>query len=155
MSEQIQLKLKPGHIAVMALLVALALVDLVALEGQTIYRKYGVSFRDGNAQLLEIPIERVGEKHSLRLNSQKASLALSWSIEDPNGIEVASDNEYTRHAGHRRASFTPMIAGPYRLELELRQGTSMLMRGRRDRVNVKVVVGDHQVIGPLVESFNF
>jgi hypothetical protein len=48
-----------------------------------------------------------------------------------------------------------MIAGPYRLELELRQGTSMLMRGRRDRVNVKVVVGDHQVIGPLVESFNF
>lgn len=155
MSEQIQLQLKPAHIALGALLVAFALVDLIALEGQTIYNKYGVSFRENDAQTLEIPIERVGEKHSLRLNTRKSSMALAWSLEDANGIELLSDSEFTRHEGHRRSSFTPMVAGTYKLQLELRQGKSMLVRSTRDRVNVKVVVGDHQIIGPLVESFNF
>jgi hypothetical protein len=155
MSEQLQLQLKPTHIAIVAVLVAIALVDLIALEGETVYSKYGVSFRQEAEQVLTVPIDRVRQKHSLRLNSRKASLALSWSLVDPNGIVVISDNEYARHEGHRRSSFTPMVAGDYELKIDLSQGTSMLTRRSRDRVNVKVVVGDHQIIGPLVESFNF
>jgi len=155
MSEQLQLQFKPAHIAVIALFVAIAGIDLIALEGETIYSKYGVSFREADEQILDVPIDRIGQKHSLRLNTRKSSLALSWTLEDPNGIVLINDNEYARHEGHRRSSFTPMVAGDYKLKLELSQGISMLTRRSRDRVNVKVVVGDHQIIGPLVESFNF
>ena len=149
-----EVKLSGKSVAGITLLVALVLVDLIVLDGDRIYSKWGIRLDHDEPTVLIIPIDRLEEKHSIRFNTKKRKLAISWVLEDPNGFEIASDTEYTRHEGSRRESFVPMVAGEYMLKLDLESGVSILGNSSRDRVDVKVVVGDRQILSPIFELFD-
>jgi len=149
---ELEKRIKRIGIIVVAVVVPLALVDIMVLRGEVVLRKSGIRFTESESVTLQLPVRHPGDKYTVRFDTNKREIALGWTIVAPEGDTVEDDSEMFRHDGARRFSFRPDTEGDYVLTVrrEHRSG-GILGSGTRDSVTVEVLVHDRQILGPLFE----
>jgi hypothetical protein len=144
-----------GLSAGLALLgVALFLVDFVVLRGEQVaYDSAG--FASGEPAVLSL--DRIGEEHLVevdtrrRVHRKQRGRAVKLRFEDPEGRLVYQSAEIVAHR-ERSFSFTPTVAGDYRLYVE---GNSLLGGSSSGSARVDVYVNDHRIFGRLFSFVSF
>lgn len=134
--------------------VALCLIDLIALRGERVAYDT-VSFDGGEPALIEVT--RPYEKHLVevttryRRHRKTRGRAVALRLLDPEGATVYERSEL-RARKTRFFSFTPMVAGEYRLEVE---DNGLLGGSTRGSAGVAVFVNDRRVLGRLFSALPF
>ena len=140
-----------ASVAVVALAVALFLVDFVALRGERVAHDRAAI--GGEPVLLEI--QRLGEKHLVEITTRRRQhgktqgRAIAWRLEDPSGIVVKQDSELTAHK-ERYFSFTPNVPGQYVLHV---QGGGLVFKSGSGSADVDVFVNDRRILARLFSAF--
>jgi hypothetical protein len=141
----------PASLAVVALGLALFLVDFVALRGERV--AHDRADLGGEPALLEI--QRVGEKHLVEITTRRRhhgethGRTIAWRLEDPSGIVVQQDSELTVHK-ERYFSFTPNVPGRYTLHVE---GSGLVFKSGSGSADVDVFVNDRRILARLFSAF--
>ena len=140
-----------ASVAVVALGLALFLVDFVALRGERVAHDRAAI--GGEPALLEI--QRLGEKHLVEITTRRRQhgktqgRAIAWRLEDPSGIVVQQDSELTAHK-ERYFSFTPNVPGQYVLHVE---GGGLVFQSTSGSADVDVFVNDRRILARLFSGF--
>ena len=140
-----------ASIAVVALGVALFLVDFVVLRGERV--AYDRADIGGEPAFLEI--QQVGEKHLVEITTRRRhhgktqGRAIAWRLEDPSGIVVQQDSELAAHK-ERYFSFTPSVPGEYALHVE---ASGLGFKSARGTADVDVFVNDRRILAQLFSMF--
>jgi len=135
---------------------ALFVVELLFLRGEGIFYESGLRFADGETRKFKVDIDRPDEKHSVKVDTGKYEIALSYKVLDPEGKEIYSDTELFRHDHSRGFSFYPETAGEYTIVVDReRESGGFLKIGDRDSFSIRVMVGDRRIIGPIFDWMNF
>ncbi|MBW1683479.1 MAG: hypothetical protein JRS35_00300 [Deltaproteobacteria bacterium] len=140
-----------ASVAVVALGLALFLVDFVALRGERVAHDRAAI--GGEPALLEI--QRPGEKHLVEITTRRRQhgkthgRAIAWRLEDPSGIVVQQDSELTAHK-ERYFSFTPNVPGQYVLHV---QGGGLVFKSASGSADVDVFVNDRRILARLFSAF--
>jgi hypothetical protein len=143
--EELDPKLKKWAIAGVGLLLTLALVDLVALRGDSVGGG-SVDLRT-DSQPLVLTITRPAEKHLVKLTTRRrlrdemTGQSISYQLVDPHGEVVVSDSELLAHK-QRFFSFYPHFRGDYLLFAE----ETKLLGSSRGSARVSVTVNDRRTI---------
>ena len=140
-----------ASVAVVALGLALFLVDFVALRGERVaHDRVAIG---GEPALLEI--QRPGEKHLVEITTRRRQhgktqgRTIDWRLEDPSGIVVQQDSELTAHK-ERYFSFTPNVPGQYVLHV---QGGGLVFKSASGSADVDVFVNDRRIFARLFSAF--
>lgn len=142
-------KLKTWGIAIGVLVMVLALVDFVALKGESVGG--GSVSLQAEATPLALSITRIGEEHLVQIKTRKEvrgeskGRAIAYRLMDPSGVTIVEDSEILSHK-QRYFSFTPTEPGDYTLHVE---GSGLIGSGRGTGY-VSVAVNDRRVISRLL-----
>lgn len=147
--DQLDPKLKNWGIAIGVLVMALGLVDLVVLKGESVGGGT-VSLRADSTPLV-LQITRPAEKHLVKIKTRKrrkgeyVGQSIAYRLVDPDGVTVAEDTEILGHKT-RFFSFYPAKTGPYELHAE----ETKLLGSSRGTGSVSVTVNDRRVLSRLL-----
>jgi hypothetical protein len=134
--------------------VSLCLIDMIALRGDRVAHD-SASF-DGH-EPARIEITRPYEKHLVevgtryRRDRKTRGRAIELRLLDPEGATVYETSELAARKT-RFFSFTPMVAGEYRLEVE---ENALLVKSTRGSADVDVYVNDRRMLGRLFAALPF
>jgi hypothetical protein len=137
--------------AVVALGLALFLVDFVALRGEHVAHDRAAI--GGEPARLEI--QQVGEKHLVEITTRRRQhgetrgRAIDWRLEDPSGSVVRKDSELAAHK-ERYFSFTPNVPGQYVLHVE---GGGLVFKSGSGSADVDVFVNDRRILARFFSAF--
>lgn len=143
--EELDPKLKKWAIAGVGLLLSLALVDVVALRGDSVGGG-SVNLRSDSEPLV-LTITRPTEKHLVKLTTRRrlrgemTGQSIAYRMVDPHGEVVVSDSELMAHK-QRFFSFYPSFSGDYLLFAE----ETKLIGSGRGSAQVSVTVNDRRTI---------
>jgi len=141
-------------LAAAAVLGLLLMVDVVVLRGEQVARA-SVPLSGGEPAVLEL--ERVGEPHLFEIETHRRvrgrvrGRSVKLLLEDPNGVDVYEESELVAHK-ERFFSYTPSIAGSYRLHVE---DNGHLLDARSHRARVDVRVNDHRFLSRALAWLSF
>ncbi|MHA7925687.1 MAG: hypothetical protein ACX936_10830 [Marinobacter sp.] len=137
---------------------AAALADFLYLRGDKVFSDHGELTEHTT---VTIPIKETGVPHRLVINTgssirENYQIALSWSFESPEGIELYSDNEVAAYS-NRDIEFTPQEAGDYVLSMSPNYTTAGVLNrlDQEDRFRLSILVNDRSVVFPLLQSLPF
>jgi hypothetical protein len=137
-------------LGVVALGVALALVDFVVLRGD---RVDSATVPLGDDEAVPLLIEHAGQEHlveittRLRRGGETRGRSVDYWIEDPEGRVVAEESEIVTRK-HRYVRFVPEAPGEYWISVE----DESLFGTRRGSARVEVYVNDRRILGPRLGS---
>jgi hypothetical protein len=140
-----------ASVAVVALGLALFLVDFVVLRGERV--AHDRAALGGEPARLEI--QRVGEKHLVEIATRRRhhgkteGRTIAWRLEDPSGIGIHQDSELTAHK-ERYFSFTPNVPGEYVLHV---QGAGLVFKSASGSAGVDVFVNDRRIFPRIFSTF--
>ena len=140
-----------ASIAVVALGVALFLVDFVALRGDRV--AYDNAAIGGEPAFLEI--QRVGEEHLVEIATRRRhhgktlGRTIAWRLEDPSGIGIHQDSELTARK-ERYFRFTPSVPGEYVIHV---QGAGLVFQSASGSADVDVFVNDRRIFTRIFSTF--
>ena len=129
--------------------VLLALVDLIALQGE---RVASATLRLRAGASAEIEISRVGVEHLVEISTRRKvqgesrGTAVRYRIESPDGTILYENSEFAARK-RRFFEFVPGEAGIYRLFIE--ENMNLLGYGS-DTARIAVFVNDRRVLGRLL-----
>jgi hypothetical protein len=135
-----------------ALVVALCLIDLIALRGERVAHAR-VSLGDGAPALIEIV--QTGQKHLVevstryRRNGETRGRAVKIQLLDPEGTTVYDSSELTTHKT-RYFRFTPVVAGEYTLAVE---SNGLFVKSTRGSADIDVFVNDRRILARVFSAF--
>ncbi len=142
-------KIKTWGMVLGGVVLALALVDSVALRGDTV-ASCSLSLREGSSPEV-LAITRPGEKHLVKITTRKTvrgetrGLSIHYRLLDPDGAPVVDETELLAHK-KRYFSFYPTQAGDYQLYGE----EVKLLGTARGTAHVVVTVNDRRVLSRLL-----
>ena len=142
-------RIRRGGLALGVLVVALALVDSIALRGDPVMS--GSASLRPDSSPVQIDVTRPGEKHLVRITTRRTvrgetrGKSIAYRLLDPEGRTVAEESEALSHKV-RSFTFVPDAAGSYALYTE---ETTLIGNGRGSAF-VEVTVNDHRVLSRLL-----
>ena len=144
-------KAKGWAIALGLAVALLALVDLIALQGEQVASATAMLSASDPAT---IEISRVGEEHLVeistrrRVQGESKGRAIRYRVESPSGLTVYENSEIAARK-KRFFEFVPGEAGAYRFFIEENMN---LLGSTTDTARIAVYINDRRILARL---FNF
>lgn len=137
---------------------AAALADFIYLRGDKVYSNHGALTENTT---VTVPIKEAGVPHRLIINTgnsirENYQIALSWSLEAPDGAELYSDDEMAPYS-NRNFEFVPRETGDYVLSMSPNYTTAGVRNRleQEDRFSLSILLNDRSIVIPLLQSLPF
>ncbi|MCL7943949.1 hypothetical protein [Marinobacter sp. ATCH36] len=137
---------------------AAALADFVYLRGDKVYSDHGALTE---STTVIVPIKELGVPHRLIINTGNSArenyeVALSWSLETPDEVQLYSDNEMAPYR-NRDFEFVPERTGDYVLSMSPNYTTAGVRNRlmQEDRFSLSILLNDRSFVIPLLQVLPF